>query len=82
MEEGLSRDLVRAVQTRRKEIDLAVSDHIKLTVFSSDVANKAFENFKAYISNETLADEIIIQENDGIEAEVGDEKAKILVEKV
>ena len=82
LDEGLSRDLVRAVQTRRKEISLAVSDHIRLTVFSSEVANKAFENFKAYIANETLSDEIIIADNDGIEAEVGEEKAKVKVEKV
>ncbi|MGN0907189.1 MAG: isoleucine--tRNA ligase [Bullifex sp.] len=81
LEEGLSRDLVRSVQTKRKEMNLAVSDHITLTVFGSETANKAFEHFAAYISNETLADGMTIADNDGEESECGEEKVKVKVEK-
>lgn len=81
LEEGLSRDLVRSVQTKRKEMNLAVSDHITLTVFGSETANKAFEHFAAYISNETLADEMTIADNDGETAECGEETVKVKVEK-
>ena len=81
LEEGLSRDLVRSVQTKRKEMNLAVSDHITLTVFGSETANKAFEHFAAYISGETLADEMTIADNDGENAECGEETVKVKVEK-
>lgn len=58
-DEGIARDIVRAVQQNRKDADLNISDHIKLQVFSTnshilEVA-KSFEN---YIKAQVLADDL------------------------
>lgn len=56
-DEGIARDIVRAIQQNRKDADLNISDHISLKIFSSnsrilEVA-KQFEN---YIKEQVLAD--------------------------
>lgn len=58
-DEGIARDIVRAIQQNRKDADLNVSDHIKLQISSTnsrilEVA-KVFEN---YIKAQVLADEL------------------------
>ena len=62
--EGYVRDLVRGVQSLRKEKGLEVTDRIKLTVSASNAAastdktaelKKAFDMFNDYIVAETLA---------------------------
>jgi isoleucyl-tRNA synthetase len=58
-DEGIARDVVRAVQQNRKDADLNISDHIILKVFSNIPRiieiTKAFEN---YIKDQVLAKEI------------------------
>ncbi len=59
-DEGIARDIVRAVQQNRKDANLDVSDLIKLEIFSTnsrilEVA-KTFEN---YIKEQVLAQELI-----------------------
>ena len=58
-DEGIARDVVRAVQQNRKDADLNISDHIILKVFSNIPriieVTKAFEN---YIKDQVLAKEI------------------------
>lgn len=56
-DEGIARDIVRAVQQNRKDADLKITDHIKLQIFSTnsrilDVA----KNFENYIKEQVLAD--------------------------
>jgi isoleucyl-tRNA synthetase len=56
-DEGIARDIVRAVQQNRKDADLKMTDHIKLQIFSTnsrilDVA----KNFENYIKEQVLAD--------------------------
>ena len=58
-DEGIARDIIRAVQQNRKDADLNISDHIKLQISSKnprilEVA-KSFEN---YIKTQVLADEL------------------------
>jgi len=53
--EGWARDLVRGVQTLRKEAGLEVTDRIKLTVAGDDELKAAFETHRAFIAEETLA---------------------------
>ncbi len=81
MAEGIARDVVRAVQTARKNAGLEVSDHIKLTISSTESVNAAIKSFHDYISKETLTDEIIIAENDGEACAIGDDEGKIRVER-
>ena len=80
--EGIARDVVRCVQTRRKDSGLSVSDHISLTIAATGDAAAAIESFRAYISNETLADELVIADNDGEAVEIGDEQVRVTVRKV
>ncbi len=80
--EGIARDLIRFVQTARKDSGFDVSDHITLTVFGTDVFNKAVEKFSSYIKSETLSDELTIAENNGIEGEIGEDKFHAEVKKV
>ena len=80
-QEGIARDVVRLVQTTRKDIGLEVADHIKLTIYGSDFVNKAVEAFSDYIAGETLADDLTIAENDGIKGEAGEEEVTVTVSK-
>jgi len=57
--EGLARDVVRLIQTTRKEADLNIADHIRLTIAASDVVKAAVEAHRAFVSEQTLADEIV-----------------------
>jgi len=80
--EGIARDLVRFVQTERKEKDFLVADHIYLTVDGNELFVKAVNAWKDYISAETLADKLIVASNDGSETDIADSAVKVKVEKV
>ena len=53
--EGYVRDLIRGIQNLRKETGLEVTDRINLTVSGDSELEQAFNMFKDFISNETLA---------------------------
>jgi isoleucyl-tRNA synthetase len=57
-EEGLARDLVRAVQQARKNADLHIADTILLALQSSDQNIAVFKAYQSYISEQVLATEI------------------------
>lgn len=80
--EGIARDLIRFVQTARKDSGFDVSDHISLTVYGSDTFNKAVDSFASYIKSETLADKLEIKANSGIDGEIADEKVNVEVKKI
>ena len=80
--EGIARDVVRCVQTRRKDSGLEVSDHIRLSIAAEGDAARAVEAFRDYICNETLADELVISENDGEAVEIGEEQIRLSVSRV
>ncbi len=79
--EGIARDLVRFVQTERKEKNFDVADHIHLTVWGGENLKKAVEAFRSYINEETLADTLSFEENSGCSTEIGDETVVVSVEK-
>ena len=79
--EGIARDIVRFVQTARKDQGFEVSDHIRLTVNGSALINEAVDAFRDYISEETLALSLTIADNAGAETEIAEESVKVLVEK-
>ena len=79
--EGLARDAVRAVQTRRKDVGLEVSDHITLTIDAKGQLADAIEANRAYIMGETLSDELTIAANDGEAVEIADESVALKVVK-
>ncbi|MGH8895791.1 MAG: isoleucine--tRNA ligase [Egibacteraceae bacterium] len=58
--EGLARDVVRVVQTARKQAGLKVDDRIHLTLdVPGDVA-KAVERYRRYVMEQTLARDLVL----------------------
>ena len=81
IEEGIARELVRKIQSMRKELDLVITDHIKIYYNGREVLDKVINNFEDYIKNETLSDEIIKQDNISELFELNEEKAELKIEK-
>ncbi len=82
-EEGLARDLVRAVQQARRDAGLDVTDRIALTIGGSAAVRQAAWNHSRLIGGETLATTIDVDEQgkaSGTETTVGDgETATVVV---
>ena len=82
-QEGMVRDLIRAVQTLRKQRGLEVSDRIRLSIGGDGEIIAAVTAFRDYLTGETLAAELI---TDGcgaeVEVEVGQTKVHIGVDPV
>ena len=57
--EGLAREIVRKVQSLRKDNDYVITDRIKLYYYGSDIIDKTINKYSDYIKNETLAAQII-----------------------
>ena len=55
IQEGLVRDLVRGIQSLRKDQGLEVTDRIELTLFGSPALQAAVESYRAHLLSETLA---------------------------
>jgi isoleucyl-tRNA synthetase len=69
--EGLTRDLVRAVQDLRKEAGLRVEDRIELAVRAEGEVAEALRAHRDYLLGETLAVELFdAPQGDGFEARV------------
>ncbi|SDL55571.1 isoleucine--tRNA ligase [Halarsenatibacter silvermanii] len=84
--EGYAREFISRVQNLRKKHDFDVLDRIKIYYSSSQEIDRAVEQFHDYISEETLADEIIsVEESDLKEAdefELNGEPALIKVKRL
>ncbi len=81
--EGIAREIVRKIQSLRKEADLVITDRIDVLYNGDEKIAKTLEMFDEYIKNETLALSFTKQENvsekydiNGMEAEF-----KIIVNK-
>ena len=57
--EGLAREIVRKVQSLRKDNDYVITDRIKLYYDGSEMIDKTIDKYSDYIKNETLAVELI-----------------------
>ncbi|MGL5852761.1 MAG: DUF5915 domain-containing protein, partial [Phycicoccus sp.] len=53
--EGTARDIVRAVQTARRNAGLAVSDRIELVLSGGEQVVEAFAQHRSLVEGETLA---------------------------
>ena len=61
--EGFSREIVRRIQSMRKELDLHVEDNIKTEISVEKQKQKMLEDWKDYIKEETRAEHIKFVEN-------------------
>ena len=57
-QEGYVRDIIRRVQTMRKELDLEYTQNIRLVIKTDEFGTKALEKFLEYIKTETLSSEL------------------------
>ena len=68
-QEGVAREIVKKIQTMRKECGLDIVDRINVTLSTSSASDDAVNKFGDYISNQVLADSLQLAENvDGGEA--------------
>ena len=65
--EGVARDLIRRIQTARREADLDVSDRISLTLTTSDAVANAFLAHREMVEHETLVVESTVVAGEGEE---------------
>jgi isoleucyl-tRNA synthetase len=84
--EGLARELVHAIQTARKDLDLQYTDRIVVGLASDDAALlDAARRFAAYIERETLAVEIALgalPDADPLAIKLGPAKVQLYVKAV
>ncbi len=65
IEEGYVREVISKVQTMRKEAGFDVTDHITLYAMNNEKIEAIIEKFKAEISHDVLADELVLGNTDG-----------------
>jgi isoleucyl-tRNA synthetase len=80
--EGIARDIVRAIQTIRKDNDFDVSDHIVINYDGNENIDDVFDQYKDYILSETLCDELNKVSLSTADIEVGDNTIKIEISKL
>jgi isoleucyl-tRNA synthetase len=80
--ERMSRELVSYIQKERKNQGFDVTDRIKLTIVTNDkFVQSTVENFKTYISNETLTLDLEIKISDTAN-KVHDRNVEVLINKL
>jgi isoleucyl-tRNA synthetase len=62
-QEGIAREFINKIQNIRKDSDFEVTDRILLKIQKHDFYNQAVMNFSEYISNQTLASELVMVDN-------------------
>tara|TARA_B110000967_G_C18658293_1_gene446861 strand:- start:80 stop:811 length:732 start_codon:yes stop_codon:yes gene_type:complete len=85
IEEGIARELVNRIQNMRKDSGLEITDRILLSISKHPKINAAITANKAYICEETLADEILILDNEpknALAVEFDDIKTYIALAKI
>ncbi|HEV2066143.1 MAG TPA: DUF5915 domain-containing protein, partial [Thermomicrobiales bacterium] len=70
VQEGLARDVVRAIQDARKQLALDIDDRIVLTLEGSEAITQAVRAYAEYVKREVLADDLRIA-LEGDQAETG-----------
>ena len=79
--EGMARELINRIQNLRKESDFEITDRINVTVSPNEQTDEAIQAFSDYIKSQVLADNVVIEPNDGVEVDFDDFKLHILVKK-
>ena len=80
--EGLAREIVRKVQSLRKDNDYVITDRIKLYYSGSEMIDKTILKYSDYIKNETLSLELIKDDSLEISYDMNGESVKVKTEKV
>lgn len=82
LQEGLVRDLIRAIQNMRKERGMEVTDRIAITIGADETMQTAVRNFEDYLRGETLAEELRLSDDgDGTDVSVGDTTVRVSIDR-
>tara|TARA_B100001750_G_scaffold233928_1_gene234690 strand:+ start:806 stop:3688 length:2883 start_codon:yes stop_codon:yes gene_type:complete len=85
VKEGIVRDVIRQVQTMRKNANFAVEDRIKIKGNIDGTVGEAIQSFEEFFKNEVLAVELIDQEPEGeikAEFQIGSQTVHFGLERV
>lgn len=80
--EGFAREIVRNVQSLRKEADLNITDKIRVYYNGPVEIEKTISNYLDYIKNETLAIELNKEDSLELDTQINDVNAGIKIEKI
>ena len=80
--EGLAREVVRKVQSLRKDLDLNIVDKINVYYNGPEQLDKSINNYMDYIKNETLAISISKDSTLELDSELNDIKASLSISKI
>jgi isoleucyl-tRNA synthetase len=82
VQEGMARDLVRGIQSLRKELNLNVTDRIKLYITGPDFLKEVLENYEEYLMSETLAVSYSWEKkNDAKKIACGEQECEVFLQK-
>jgi isoleucyl-tRNA synthetase len=86
IQEGIAKDMIRAIQDRRKEIACEYTARIEVTIYTaSETVQNAVQAFAEQIKGETLAVQLAVASEpptDGLEVAIADEKVWLAVKVV
>ena len=82
-QEGIAREIVKKIQTMRKECGFDIVDRIAVCLTKSSASDQAVEKFSEYISNQVLADSLTLVDSleNGEEIELDDAKISVSIAK-
>ena len=79
-EEGMSRDLIRAIQEARKAFGFSPNDKIILVLEDNSVGKLMLEKYSASIAKTVLAESLTVSDFEGGEAvSIGDKEVRFIV---
>lgn len=77
---GVARDLIRAINDHRKQLDLHIADRIELIIDGSDAVRDSLAEHSEWVAREVLAAKLQFGPVDGgAEVSVGDEVTRVLL---
>jgi isoleucyl-tRNA synthetase len=65
--EGMARDVVRDIQAARRDAGLHIADHVAVHVTAPPEVSAAVQRHRAYVMEQTLADELVVGAGPGVE---------------
>ena len=80
--EGIVREMISKVQNERKQRDFNIVDRIKIYYYSEQNLEEKLHDYLEFIKNETLAVDIINQDNNGVMYNLNGYDTKIDVERI
>ena len=78
--EGMAREIVSKLQNIRKELNLDIQDHIKVSYSGNEKIQNCMTTYEEFIKKETLADSIIIEKTEN-HYDINGEDCTLKVEK-